>query len=118
MCLGWIGKLTLRDGVRIFERSTGMWRNWQTRRSQKPVMVTSWRFKSSHPHQYYYGEDLYEELEIIQTCVSNRPRTRGLFGFRSKPRIAFALIYRPILCKQILSRDKLTFVKYFFHTKK
>ena len=27
-----------------------MWRNWQTRRSQKPVMVTSWRFKSSHPH--------------------------------------------------------------------
>ena len=28
-----------------------MWRNWQTRRSQKPVMVTSWRFKSSHPHQ-------------------------------------------------------------------
>ena len=29
-----------------------MWRNWQTRRSQKPVMVTSWRFKSSHPHQF------------------------------------------------------------------
>ncbi len=28
-----------------------MWRNWQTRRSQKPVMETSWRFKSSHPHQ-------------------------------------------------------------------
>ena len=41
--------LTLLDRVRIFER-TGMWRNWQTRRSQKPVMVTSWRFKSSHPH--------------------------------------------------------------------
>jgi hypothetical protein len=30
-----------------------MWRNWQTRRSQKPVMVTSWRFKSSHPHQIF-----------------------------------------------------------------
>src|SRR5207245_2260762 len=30
-----------------------MWRNWQTRRSQKPVMVTSWRFKSSHPHQLF-----------------------------------------------------------------
>ena len=27
-----------------------MWRNWQTRRSQKPVMVTSWRFDPSHPH--------------------------------------------------------------------
>src|SRR3954447_15205165 len=32
-----------------------MWRNWQTRRSQKPVMVTSWRFKSSHPHQNSKG---------------------------------------------------------------
>src|SRR5882762_3219015 len=30
-----------------------MWRNWQTRRSQKPVMVTSWRFKSSHPHHNF-----------------------------------------------------------------
>lgn len=25
---------------------------WQTRRSQKPVGVTPWRFKSSRPHQY------------------------------------------------------------------
>src|SRR6266568_8076852 len=33
-----------------------MWRNWQTRRSQKPVMVTSWRFKSSHPHHVFKGE--------------------------------------------------------------
>ena len=33
-----------------------MWRNWQTRRSQKPVMVTSWRFKSSHPHHSFKGE--------------------------------------------------------------
>ena len=33
-----------------------MWRNWQTRRSQKPVMVTSWRFKSSHPHHEIQGE--------------------------------------------------------------
>src|SRR2546430_14321532 len=33
-----------------------MWRNWQTRRSQKPVMVTSWRFKSSHPHHEFQGE--------------------------------------------------------------
>src|SRR5207253_4939701 len=32
-----------------------MWRNWQTRRSQKPVMVTSWRFKSSHPHHDRVG---------------------------------------------------------------
>jgi hypothetical protein len=27
-----------------------MWRNWQTRRLQVPVGATSWRFKSSHPH--------------------------------------------------------------------
>src|SRR5260370_34565903 len=34
----------------VYSNVTGMWRNWQTRRSQKPVMVTSWRFQSSHPH--------------------------------------------------------------------
>lgn len=28
-----------------------MWRNWQTRRSQKPVVATPWWFKSTHPHQ-------------------------------------------------------------------
>ena len=35
-----------------------MWRNWQTRRSQKPVMVTSWRFKSSHPHHFLASRGL------------------------------------------------------------
>src|SRR5947209_11912235 len=28
-----------------------MWRNWQTRRPQKPVVATPWWFKSTHPHQ-------------------------------------------------------------------
>ncbi len=27
-----------------------MWRNWQTRRSQKPVVAIPWWFKSTHPH--------------------------------------------------------------------
>ena len=46
--------LTPRRGIRIMlltAHNLRMWRNWQTRRSQKPVVVTSWRFKSSHPHQ-------------------------------------------------------------------
>ena len=42
--------LTPHNRVRKIKIHLRMWRNWQTRRSQKPVMVTSWRFKSSHPH--------------------------------------------------------------------
>ena len=45
-----------------------MWRNWQTRRSQKPVMVTSWRFKSSHPHQT--GQRKYRSYIACRTYIS------------------------------------------------
>ena len=49
------GCLTPHRRVRKIKHHLRMWRNWQTRRSQKPVMVTSWRFKSSHPHHKIEG---------------------------------------------------------------
>src|SRR5262249_16713023 len=50
-----VHSLTPHNRVRKIKIHLRMWRNWQTRRSQKPVMVTSWRFKSSHPHQENQG---------------------------------------------------------------
>src|SRR6185369_10975630 len=59
-----------------------MWRNWQTRRSQKPVMVTSWRFKSSHPHQgvarrVYNQARLFVPLNKLLTTLNKPPHTNG-----------------------------------------
>src|SRR5690242_1609608 len=59
-----------------------MWRNWQTRRSQKPVMVTSWRFKSSHPHQRVARRvDLVARLLVclnkLLTTLNITPHTNG-----------------------------------------
>jgi hypothetical protein len=49
-----------------------MWRNWQTRRSQKPVMVTSWRFKSSHPHQEIEAS-LLIQTRLFSSLITNPP---------------------------------------------
>jgi hypothetical protein len=49
-----------------------MWRNWQTRRSQKPVMVTSWRFKSSHPHQKIKAS-LLIQTRLFSSLLTNPP---------------------------------------------
>gem|GEM_PF-370347 len=58
-----------------------MWRNWQTRRSQKPVMVTSWRFKSSHPHQTKkFGEAPKRAspfLFLLRQIIRKRDRSAG-----------------------------------------
>src|SRR5678815_2523909 len=75
-----------------------MWRNWQTRRSQKPVMVTSWRFKSSHPHQGVVRRvsreaRLFVPLNKLLTTLNKPPQTNkknnchgfldaGVFVFR------------------------------------
>src|SRR5438128_12559489 len=53
-----------------------MWRNWQTRRSQKPVMVTSWRFKSSHPHQEFQGRVKWLAL-LISSVLGDRARSNS-----------------------------------------
>ena len=45
-----------------------MWRNWQTRWSQEPVSTT-WRFKSSHPHQ------------IIKLCNTDKSVLYRVFTF-------------------------------------
>ena len=50
-----------------------MWRNWQTRRSQKPVMVTSWRFKSSHPHQNIEAS-LLMQTRPFSSLLTNPPQ--------------------------------------------
>src|ERR1041385_1029046 len=63
-------RLTPSKPIRIMAtRSMRMWRNWQTRRSQKPVMVTSWRFKSSHPHQR-------DEFQSGESTNKDRKSTR------------------------------------------
>src|SRR5919205_4040241 len=60
-----------------------MWRNWQTRRSQKPVMVTSWRFKSSHPHQGVVRRvvdqeaRLFVRLNKLLATLNKPPHTNG-----------------------------------------
>jgi hypothetical protein len=51
----------IRDG----QARTRMWRNWQTRRSQKPVMVTSWRFDPSHPHSQNLKGEPNQRLALL-----------------------------------------------------